>query len=152
MKLTTNLDKLTPEQEKLLESIESKLNINTLARRIIDEEKAWEQWCEDNSDRFHTVRYAGGWNTPPGTVFEEIEGPEEWESEDDMWETSEGEERLVEAEAVVDFIKKNIDIILDENEYDNWYENILPDLIDMDEIFSDCEDRDNVWELIEYIL
>ena len=152
MKLTTKFDKLTSNQEKFLEQIESKLDINVLARRIINEDLAWEQWCEENSHRFRTVRYAGGWNTPPGTVFEEIEGPEDWESEDDMWGTYEGEARLIEAEATVDFIKKNIDIILDENEYNNWYESILPDLIDTDEIFSYCENSDNVWELIEYIL
>ena len=37
MKLATNIDKLTPKQEKLLDSIESKLNVDDLVYRCKDE-------------------------------------------------------------------------------------------------------------------
>ena len=155
MKITTNLDKLTPEQEKLLESIESKLNVDDLAYRCIDEDKAWEQWCDKNEDAFTTHRYSGGWNTPPGAIFEEVDGPEGFEDvgEDEMWETYEGEDSYAAAETVVEFFKRNIDEILtceDIGEFlDTRYEELMEKVL---EDYGTDKDGDDIYSLVEHVL
>ena len=147
MKLQHDYDKLTQYQENLLQRIENRLEEHILLPLIIDEEKAWEQWQEKHYDDYDTVYQGAGVYT---------HGPDDWpDKEENILETQEGEERMFEVQSVIKFFEKYINDILavPEEKYDTWYETTLAeDLSYDDETVRDCEDGDNVWKLIEFVL
>ena len=49
-------------------------------------------------------------------------------------------------------LSKKAIILVPEEKYDTWYETTLADLSYDDETVRDCEDGDNVWTLIEFVL
>ena len=160
MKLTTKLEKLTKEQEEYLSKIESKLDEISLAEIVFDEETAWEQWCDSHEDAFSVRRYSEGSNPywyPAGTVFEEVEGPEGFDdlSEDEKWETPEGEEALNAANAAIDVIVKSIDRILETKNKDvlhDWFNDNEGDNLIYDCSDNNNADTDKVYDLVERLV
>ncbi len=154
MKLTTKLDKLTKEQEELLNNLEFAISDEeSLARDVIDEEVAWEQWCDSHEDAFTTYSYSESspYYYPAGAVFEEVEGPEGFEDvgEDEIWETSEGKMALDSARTAIKVIQKNIDDILVDKE--KWYYDIYPE-IDLDEYAEGDADTEIADVIIDNII